>query len=230
MRAVPSSLALLLVVALPAGSAAQNPDSGLAPAFPDVVRMEDADASCEQLYAEAGSLAGRIAASPPPPDPMEAAQEMQAEIREARQSMIAAHRARSVASSLLGLVPGAGTVAGSALAAAAGAPGTDTVHDAVGRQLQLQRKIMAALMEQARLRARREHLTTLFLQRGCKVTTLDSEALEQAASPLRAGGMAASSTTPPPELWDMAPRATRALRPVRHPDPGNATPALVLAC
>lgn len=143
----------------------------------EVIRLSDADASCEQLYAEATWLEKQVAALPPPPDPMEAARQMQDDMRKAQQKMMGASKAKSLGTSLLSMVPGVGGLAAGALSSTVGRPNTDAMYAAVDKSMRVQQESMAASMRLAKLQGRREHLTTLFLDRECKVSALDREAL-----------------------------------------------------
>lgn len=147
-------------------------------------RMSDSEASCEQLYAESAYLDARMAAMPKAPDPMQASARMQEEMLQAQKKMMGGMRAKSMASSLLGMVPGVGGIAGS-LASSAMSRGANM--DAMG---EVTRKAMAqmqestqAMMALSQLQMRNAHVTELFLSRDCKVSMLDQAAV--AASRVR---------------------------------------------
>src|SRR3954453_14285607 len=75
-------------------------------------RMSDSDASCEQLYAESGYLDARVAAMPKAVDPMEVSARMQEDMMAAQKKAMGGMRAKGMASSLLGMIPGVGGIAG----------------------------------------------------------------------------------------------------------------------
>lgn len=192
--------ALALPLWLLAGACAAQvmPDaSSMSNAFADVARLSDADASCEQIYAEATWLEKRIAAQPKAPDPMEAAQQMQEDMRKARKQMMGGARARSLGSSLLSLVPGVGGLAAGAVSSIASRPNTDAIDAVMDKGMQAQQEAMAVAMRTAALQARREHLTNLFLERHCKVSTLDQVAVASARARLADGDDAGAAGDTP---------------------------------
>jgi hypothetical protein len=116
----PCLLALLAVAATARAQYAPMPvdmpmDMG------SVARLTDAEAGCEQLYAEAEFLADRIEAMPKPEDSGELAMRMQADMQKAQEKMMAAQRAKSVGSSLLAMVPGVGGIAAGSVLGGRGA-------------------------------------------------------------------------------------------------------------
>ena len=150
----------------------------------EVARLSDADASCEQLYAEATLLEQQIAAMPKAPDPMEAIRQMQEDMQKAQQKMIGSAKAKGIASSLLSMVPGGG-LAASALSMV-GRPNPGAMSASMDKSIKAQQESMAINMRLANLQARREHLATLFLDRQCKVSALDRDAV--AAAETQANG------------------------------------------
>ena len=120
-------LSCLLFLYAPLGASAQAPATGEMGMDPDAMaqmyasmgnggsaaRLSDSDASCEQLYAESVYLDARVAAMPQATDPMEASARMQQDMLDAQKKAMGGMRARSMASNLLGLVPGVGGIAGS---------------------------------------------------------------------------------------------------------------------
>lgn len=158
---------------------------------PNVARMTDSDASCEQLFAEADHLEKQVAGLPKPEDPMALSQKMTEEIMASQQKAMQSARARGVASSVLGMVPGVGGLAAQALS-----PGMGSMSD-TNAQMQ---KHMKAIQESTQasmaiysLQARQEHLTDLFLDRGCKVSQLDAAQLAQARMQWTAAGTDAAA-------------------------------------
>lgn len=173
------SLCLLLSPALALAQADPYGDTGyMGYEPPNVARMTDSDASCEQLFAEADHLEKKVASLPKPEDPMALSQKMTDEIMASQQKAMQSARARGMASSVLGMVPGVGGLAAQALS-----PGMRSMGD-TNEQMQ---KHMKAIQESTQasmaihgLQARQEHLTDLFLDRGCKVSQLDPAKLAQA--------------------------------------------------
>lgn len=176
-------LAALLLAGTAGAQVMPDPMSMMgAPA--EVVRLSDADASCEQLYAEASWLEKQIAAQPKAPDPMEAARQMQEDMQKAQQRMVNGARAKGLASSLLGMVPGVGGLAAGALSSVASRPNTNAMYDAMNKSMKAQQESMEISRRTADLHARREHLAKLFLERSCKVSALDKGAIAEAMSQL----------------------------------------------
>lgn len=173
---------------------AQMPDPSVFAQAANVSRLTDSDATCEQLFAEAEWLGGRIAALPKAPDPMELARQSTEDMRQAQKKMMGGQRARSFGSALLGLVPGGGMAAG-ALSSLGGRPNTDALYDAMDKTMQAQQASMATMAQQAQLHGRREHVTELFLERSCKVSTLDRAAVTQATTQLEAQDPAATGAS-----------------------------------
>ena len=161
-----------------------------------VARLSDAEASCEQLYAEATHLERTVAAMPKPEDPATLAMKMQADMREAQQRMVAGQRARSLGTSLLSLVPGAGMVAGAVSSLGSRGAGTAALDKTIEDSMRAQQDSVAAMMALARLQARQGYVTQLFVERGCKPSQLDAAAVAVAAAAL--GDSGADAIDPPP--------------------------------
>lgn len=185
MPGFPRTLSLIGALLAAPDAFAQMPDPSVFAQAANVARLSDSDATCEQLYAEAEWLATRIAALPKAADPMELARQSTEDMRQAQKKMMGGQRARSFGSALLGLVPGAGMAAG-ALSSLGGRPNTDAMYDAMDKTMQAQQASMATMAQQAQLHGRREHVTELFLERSCKVSTLDRAAVAQATTHLDA--------------------------------------------
>ena len=160
----------------------------------DVARLSDSDASCEQLFAESGALEVRIAAMPKAADPMEAALKMQEDLRASQQATMRKQKARSLGSQLLGMVPGVGGLAASALLSPRASAGGE-MQDTIERHMREQQAGLATMMEGARWQARKEHVTTLFLERGCRVSALDAGAVDRSRAALDAAEAPASAGT-----------------------------------
>ncbi|MFT3755387.1 MAG: hypothetical protein QM769_05490 [Pseudoxanthomonas sp.] len=181
---------LIPALALPAFAQALPGDFDLyADPSANAARLTDADATCEQLYAEATWLERHIASLPKSPDPMEAVRQMQQDMQKAQKKMMAGARAKGLASGLLGLVPGVGGLAAgavSSMASAAGRPNAAAMDDLMDKSLQAQQESMAAHMRMASLGARQSHVTRLFLDRQCKMSTLDQDTVARATMQLGA--------------------------------------------
>ena len=100
-------------------------------------RMSDSDASCEQLYAESDYLDARVAALPKAMDPMEASAKLQEDMMAARKKAMGGMRAKGMASSLLGMIPGVGGIAGGLASSALsrGGGGMDAVDEATRKAM-----------------------------------------------------------------------------------------------
>lgn len=161
----------------------------------DVAKLSDADADCETLYAEARLLEERLAAAPAAPDPTAVAMKMQEEILAAQQGARRKQQARSIGSQLLGLVPGVGGMAANAMLSA-GLGRSGDLQDTIDRGMREQQAAMGAAMGRARLQGRREHVTSLFLDRGCRPSALDAAAVSRARSALAESAGAQEAGTP----------------------------------
>ncbi len=188
--------ALLAAVTAPVGAQSAMPDPGMMfDGSMAVARLSDAEASCEQLYAESTHLERTIAAMPRAEDPATLAMKMQADMREAQQKMVAGQRARSIGTSLLSLVPGAGMVAGAVSSLGGRGAGTAALDKTIEASMRAQQDSMAAMMAVSRLQARQGYVTQLFVERGCKPSQLDAAALAAATTVL--AGDAADAIDPP---------------------------------
>jgi hypothetical protein len=185
-----------LFAAMTAPVAAQSADPGaMFDGTMAVARLSDAEASCEQLYAEATHLERKVAAMPKPEDPATLAMKMQADMREAQQRMVAGQRARSLGTSLLSLVPGAGMVAGAVSSLGSRGAGTAALDKTIEDSMRAQQDSVAAMMAVSRLQARQGYVTQLFVERGCKPSQLDAAAVTVAAAAL--GDSGADPIDPP---------------------------------
>jgi hypothetical protein len=141
-------------------------------------RLSDSEASCEQLYAESTYLDARMAAMPKAPDPMEASAKMQEEMLQAQKKMMGGMRAKGVASSLLSMVPGVGSIAGGlASSAMSRGPTLDAMNEVTRKATARMQESTQAMMALSQLQMRNAHVTGLFLSRDCKVSTLDKAAV-----------------------------------------------------
>lgn len=217
----PSLHALPVVLAIAAAPAAAQSPMADAGAMMDgamtVARLSDAEASCEQLYAEATHLEGVVAAMPKPQDPAALAMKMQADMRAAQQKMIAGQRAKSIGTSLLSLVPGAGMVAGAVSSMGSRGAGTAAFDRTIEESMRAQQESAEAMMAVSRLQARQGYVTQLFVERGCKPSGLDAGAVASATAAL--AGSAPHAAAAPASLG-----ATETAAPMDESVPGAASP------
>ncbi len=198
------ALALMMLAGTGTAQVMPDPMSTVGAAPLDVVRLSDADASCEQLYAESTWLEQRISALPKPQDPMEAMRQMQEDMRKAQQKMMGGARATGLVTGLLGMVPGVGGLAAGAVSSIAGAasrPDPNALQESMNKSMKAQQESLAISMHTAGLHGRREHLTKLFLERQCKVSQLNREQVAVATSHLEEGSGkdAGQSLAPAPD-------------------------------
>lgn len=158
-----------------------------------VAKMSDGDASCEQLFAESEQLQKEIAALPKPEDPMAISQKMTDDIMASQRKAMQGARAKSLASSVLSMVPGVGGLAASALSPAMRSM-PDTSKD-MEKHMKALQESTAANMAIYQRQARQQHVTDLFLDRSCKVSQLQPDALARARVQFSPGG--APATTAP---------------------------------
>ena len=151
-------------------------------------RMSDSDASCEQLYAESDYLDARVAAMPKAMDPMAASAKLQEDMIAARKKAMGGMRAKGMASSLLGMIPGVGGIAGGLASSALsrGGGGMDAMDEATRKAMKEMQESSQAMMAGAQLQMRKGHVTRLFLARDCKVSTLDQSLVADARNSLEA--------------------------------------------
>lgn len=162
-------------------------------------RMSDSDASCEQLYAESEYLDARVAAMPKAMDPMEVSAKMQEDMMAAQKKAMGGMRAKGMASSLLGMIPGVGGIAGglasSALSRSGG--GMEAAGEATRKAMKEMQDNNQVMMAGAQLQMRKGHVTRLFLARDCKVSTLDRSLVASAYASLEASkGESAAMAVP----------------------------------
>ena len=168
-------------------------------------RMSDSEASCEQLYAESTYLDARMAAVPKAPDAMEASAQMQEEMLQAQKKMMGGMRAKGMASSLLSMVPGVGSIAGGlASSAMSRGPNLDAMNEVTRKATARMQESTRAMMALSQLQMRNAHVTELFLSRDCKVSKLDKAAVS--ASRVRLDQT--QGTQSRPEHLEAAPAST----------------------
>lgn len=165
-------------VDLPDDAAGQPPmpmgAGGMMPAPRNVKRLSDGELSCAQIYAETQALE-------------KTSQERGAESEQAQAAMMASQNemmkqasgmggggvASSVGSSLLSLIPGGGQIQSFAMQAAADARRA-SMQDSVEKMMQVQTRLVNAEQARELAQARSEHLTDLFLKKGCKLSEVKS--------------------------------------------------------
>lgn len=131
---------------------------------PNVRKITDGNLTCEQIYAESTSLEATISTQ------QAAVAAAQKEAQKAQDSMISGAMSSpgtGVATSILGMIPGAGIAAGLASQAAIAAQQAAAQQSATDMNQAYQR--MATLSESlAQAQARNDYLIGLFLQKNCK--------------------------------------------------------------
>jgi hypothetical protein len=188
-----ASLLLLLPLCAHAQAAGYGDDFGMGMGnMQSVAKMSDGDASCEQLFAESEQLQKEIAALPKPEDPMAISQKMTDDIMASQRKAMQGARAKSLASSVLSMVPGVGGLAASALS-----PGMGSMPDTskeMEKHMKALQESTAANMAIYQRQARQQHVTDLFLDRSCKVSQLQPDALARARVQFSPAGAVAAAT------------------------------------
>ena len=193
-RTTQLAASLLLILPLPvfAQAAGYGDDFGMGMgSMPSVAKMSDGDASCEQLFAESEQLQKEIAALPQPEDPMVISQKMTDDIMNSQRKAAQGARAKSLASSVLSMVPGVGGLAASALRPGMGGM-PDTSKD-MQKHMKALQESTAANMAIYHRQARQQHVTDLFLDRSCKVSQLQPDALAHARTQFSPGAAVAAA-------------------------------------
>lgn len=137
-----------------------------------VRKLSDGELSCAQIYAETQALEKTGEAQQ-----AEATQAQQAMAQSQDEMMKQANGMRgggvgsAIGNSVLGMIPGAGYVQGMAMQAAASARMAN-MQDNVNKMMQAQNQLMNHEQALELTRARSEHLTELFLKKGCKLSSL----------------------------------------------------------
>lgn len=139
----------------------------------NVKKLGDGELSCAQIYAETQVLE-------------KTSQERGAEAEQAQATMMASQNemmkqasgmgggvGSSVGSSLLSLIPGGGQIQSFAMQAAADARRA-SMQDSVEKMMQVQTRLVNAEQARELAQARSEHLTDLFLKKGCKLSEVKS--------------------------------------------------------
>lgn len=187
-----ASLLLYLPLCAHAQTAGYGDDFGMGMGnMQSVAKMSDGDASCEQLFAESEQLQKEIATLPKPEDPMAISQKMTDDIMASQRKAMQGARAKSLASSVLSMVPGVGGLAASALSPAMRSM-PDTSKD-MEKHMKALQESTAANMAIYQRQARQQHVTDLFLDRSCKVSQLQADALARARVQFSPGGAVATT-------------------------------------
>lgn len=140
----------------------------------NVKKLGDGELSCAQIYAETQALE-------------KTSQERGAEAEQAQAAMMASQNemmkqasgmggggvGSSVGSSLLSLIPGGGQIQSFAMQAAADARRA-SMQDNMEKMMQVQTRLVNAELAREHAQARGEHLTDLFLKKGCKLSEVKS--------------------------------------------------------
>lgn len=212
-------------------------DALMEPEPVNVARMTDSDLSCEQLYAESDWIEARIAQMPKPEDPLAQGARMQEEMLSQVEKQQRAMRARGMASSLLSMVPGVGGLAASAMSAGSMTPDVSEPMNRYMQEMQASQELTRALAEQ---KARKAHVTNLFLARGCRVSALDQVQVQAARRRLEGGTEPDAAPAPAVAALPAADTASLATEPAQSasamtetpnvddaqlPDPATDTPA-----
>lgn len=154
---------------------------GMTPMPRNVKKLSDGELSCAQIYAETQVLE-------------KTSQERGAEAEQAQAAMMASQNemmkqaggmggggvGSSVGSSLLSLIPGGGQIQSFAMQAAADARRA-SMQDSVEKMMQVQTRLVNAEQARELAQARSEHLTDLFLKKGCKLS--EAKAASASAAP-----------------------------------------------
>lgn len=162
----------------PAGAALQAPAMPMAASpLRNVRKLSDSDLSCAQIHAETQALE-------------QLAQQQQAEALQVQQAMTEAQNemmkqategrgmggvGASIGSGLLGFIPGASQVQGYAMQAAASARQA-SMQDSVNRMMQASTQMVQTGQALEQTQARSDHLTDLFLKKGCKLSEMKAAA------------------------------------------------------
>ncbi len=135
-----------------------------------VRKLGDGELSCAQIYAETQSLetAGQAQQAE-----AAAAQQLMADAQNEMMKQAGAARGGGVGSAigsgLLGMIPGGSQVQGYAMQAAAEARRA-SMQESTQKMMAAQTRLMNAEMALERTQARSDHLTDLFLKKGCRLS------------------------------------------------------------
>jgi hypothetical protein len=143
---------------------------GMPAGIPSVKKLSDNELSCTAIYLEVTDLERTLRTQEA------AASASQREMQQAATAMMDSGAAMSgvgVATGLLGMIPGVGGLVGgmvgSVASQAASAAAMASVRERQGHMMDTTQKMVASYQAQAAAAGRRDHLTDLFLARGCKL-------------------------------------------------------------
>ena len=151
-----------------------------APPLRKVRQLGDGELSCAQLYAETQALdAGSRAQEAESAKAQKAMADSQEQMMKQATDMRGMGMGAGMGSSLLGMIPGAGQIQGMAMQAAASAR-MNGMQDKVNQMMQAQNQLMQAEQGLEYARARSDHLTDLFLKKGCKLSEVKASGADPA--------------------------------------------------
>ena len=193
---------------------------GLPAGLPSVKKLSDNDLSCTAIYLEVTELERTLKVQE------SAAAASQRDMQQAATAMMDSGAAMSgvgAATGLLGMIPGVGGIVGgmvgSVASQAAAAAAMASVRERQGHMMETTQKMVASYQAQAAAAGRRDHLTDLFLARGCKLAEVKGALAKE-------GGGAAASATPPGSspASGAAVEVASATAPVAAPAPAAPAP------
>jgi len=156
---------------------------GLSAGLPSVKKLSDNDLSCTAIYLEVTELERTLKAHE------SAAAASQREMQQAATAMMDSGAAMSgvgAATGLLGMIPGVGGIVGgmvgSVASQAASAAAMASVRERQGHMMDTTQKMVASYQAQAAAAGRRDHLTDLFLARGCKLAEVRAALAKEAGA------------------------------------------------
>lgn len=164
----------------PGAAAGIDPAPQSAEPMRKVRNLGDGELSCAQIYAETQALdASSRAQAAESAKAQKAMADSQEQMMKQATDMRGMGMGAGIGSSLLGMIPGAGQIQGMAMQAAASARMND-MQDKVNRMMQAQNELMQAEQGLEFARARSDHLTDLFLKKGCKLSEVKASGADPA--------------------------------------------------
>lgn len=140
-----------------------------------VKRLSDSDLGCAEIHAETSALEKTGLAQQAE---VLQAQEAMAKVQEALMEQAGGARGGvglAIGSGLLGMVPGGAQIQGHAMKAAAEASRAG-MQEGMQKMMQAQTRLMNAEQALENAQARGEHLTDLFLRKGCRLSEVKAAA------------------------------------------------------
>jgi len=171
---------------------------GMPAGMPSVKKLSDNELSCTAIYLEVTDLERTLKAQEA------ATSASQREMQQAATAMMDSGAAMSgvgVATGLLGMIPGVGGVVGgmvSSVASQAASAAMASVRERQGHMMDTTQKMVATYQAQAAAAGRRDHLTDLFLARGCKLAQVKAALAEDESGRAGSAGSAAGVTPTAP--------------------------------